>query len=125
MQDILFDRWLKFSSGERQQYEEIAKKKSRISEVKLEPIKTELMVKNEDLDSENFLNSTGPGYQKQHNFQLQELLKDASPEALESSVEQGVKLLERLKTPMVSKIDDTPDAKQWIDQIGKFRLLKC
>ena len=56
--------------------------------------------------------------QEQKTFQLQALLKDASPKMLEDSVEQGVKLLEKLKAPLVAKTANSPDAEQWILQIG-------
>ena len=58
--------------------------------------------------------------QHQKTFQLQTLLKDASPQMLEESVEQGVKLLDRLKGTMVEKLQDSVDAEQWIQQIGKW-----
>ena len=56
---------------------------------------------------------------KQQFFQLHALLKDASPEMLEMGVEQGVKLLENLTTPMLDKVEDSPDAAQWVQQIGR------
>lgn len=55
--------------------------------------------------------------QKHKSFQLQTLLKDAGPELLETSVEQGVKLLGQLKTPLLDKMANSPDAEQWIRQI--------
>ena len=58
--------------------------------------------------------------QHQKTFQLQTLLKDASPQMLEASVEQGVKLLERLKGTMLEKLQNSVDAEQWIQQIGKW-----
>ena len=58
--------------------------------------------------------------QHQTTFQLQTLLNDASPQMLEASVEQGVKLLDRLKGPMVEKLQNGVDAGQWIQQIGKW-----
>ncbi len=58
--------------------------------------------------------------QHQKTFQLQTLLKDASPQTLEASVEQGVKLLDRLKAPMVERLQNSVDAQQWIQQIGKW-----
>lgn len=103
-------------------YEEIAKDRTKNSKIKLEPIKTDLIVKEEALNHENLVDSPE---RRQKAFSLQNLLKDASPGILESSVEQGVKLLEDLKKPMLNKIGDTPDAKQWIAQIGKFMLLIC
>lgn len=115
----MFDRWLKLPSAERQSYEERAKNNSRIPEVKLEPIKAEFKVESEaplqgdSIDAETEI-------QQQQSFQLQDLLKDASPDLLESSVEQGLNLLRSLKEPMVNKIADTPDAKQWIEQIGNL-----
>ena len=50
-------------------------------------------------------------------FQLQTLLKDAGPKMLESSVEQGVSLLDQLKVPLLEKMENSPDAEQWIQQI--------
>ena len=58
--------------------------------------------------------------QSQKNFQLQTLLKDAGPEMLETSVEQGVKLLDQLKAPLLSKMANSPDAEQWIQQIDNL-----
>ena len=58
--------------------------------------------------------------QHQKTFQLQALLRDASPQMLEASVEQGVKLLDRLKGTMLEKLQNSVDAEQWIQQIGKW-----
>lgn len=55
----------------------------------------------------------------QKTFHLQTLLEDATPQMLEASVEQGVKLLDRLKGVMVEKLQSAIDAEQWILQIGK------
>ena len=55
----------------------------------------------------------------QKTFQLQTLLEDVTPQMLEASVEQGVKLLDRLKGVMVEKLQSDVDAEQWILQIGK------
>lgn len=59
--------------------------------------------------------------QKPKQFQLQSLLKDAGPQVLESSVEQGVKLLNRVKAPLLAKVENNPDAEQWIEQIDNLR----
>ena len=58
--------------------------------------------------------------QKQKSFQLQTLLKDAGPKMLETSVEQGVKLLDHLKAPLLNKMQNSPDAEQWIQQIDNL-----
>lgn len=58
--------------------------------------------------------------QKQKSFQLQTLLKDAGPKMLETSVEQGVKLLDQLKAPLLNKMPNAPDAEQWIQQIDNL-----
>ena len=58
--------------------------------------------------------------EKQKTFQLQTLLKDATPELLETSVEQGVKLLDQLKAPLLDKMENSPDAEQWIQQIDNL-----
>ena len=57
--------------------------------------------------------------QQRETFQLHTFLKDANPEMLEASVQQGVKVLDRLKAPLVEKLRNSPDAEQWIQQIGK------
>lgn len=59
--------------------------------------------------------------QKPQTFQLQTLLRDASPQMLEASVEQGVELLDQLKAPLLAKVDNNPDAEQWIQQIDSLR----
>lgn len=56
----------------------------------------------------------------QHSFQLHHLLKDSEPELLEASVDQGVKLLQRLRNPLESKAPNSPDAMQWMKQIGMY-----
>ena len=58
--------------------------------------------------------------QKEQSFQLQSLLKDASPETLEASVEKGVKILDRIKAPLIGEgVVNSPDAAQWVQHIGK------
>lgn len=58
---------------------------------------------------------------KPKTFQLQTLLNDAGPQRLEASVEQGLKLLDQLKAPLLAKVENNPDAKQWIEQIDNLR----
>ena len=55
----------------------------------------------------------------QQSFQIHRLLKDAEPEILEEGVDQGVKLLQKLKALMQEKASNGSDASQWIKQIGK------
>ncbi|KAI4255106.1 MAG: hypothetical protein LQ352_002735 [Teloschistes flavicans] len=57
----------------------------------------------------------------QPSFQIHHLLKDAEPEILESSVDQGVRLLQRLRKPLESKAPDSSDAMQWVQQIGNLQ----
>lgn len=63
--------------------------------------------------------------QRPKSFQLQTLLEGASPQILESSVEQGLELLDQLKAPLVARAENTPDAEQWIQQIGKASSYGC
>lgn len=58
--------------------------------------------------------------QKHKSFQLQTALKDANPEVLEKGVEEGVRFLQRLKSPLVNKMENSPDAEQWIQQIDNL-----
>ena len=52
-------------------------------------------------------------------FQLQTLLSGATPEVLEAAVQTGVEILDKMKAPMLEKAPYTPDAAQWLQQIGK------
>ena len=61
--------------------------------------------------------------EQQKSFQLQGLLKDAGPEMLEQSVEEGVKLLDDLKGPLIEKMTNDQDSEQWLQQIGM--LYQC
>lgn len=61
-----------------------------------------------------------PESDPQKSSDLQGLLKNADPETLERSVEEGVALLDDLKVPLMEKMADSPDAEQWIQQIGKL-----
>lgn len=58
--------------------------------------------------------------QRQKSLNLQTLLKDAGPDMLEKSVEQGVECLKKLKAPLLNEIEHSPDAGQWIQQIDKL-----
>lgn len=55
-------------------------------------------------------------------FQLQKLLTEATPELLETSVEEGVRLLDSLKGQMLTESAASTDATQWIQQIGTHNL---
>lgn len=81
--------------------------------IKFEPIKTNLNMK--DVLP---VDDPGPDSQQKMDFQLQSLLKDATPEQLEASVEQGLKLLDQLKAPMSDEANSGSDAAQWVQQIG-------
>ena len=61
----------------------------------------------------------------QLSFQLQNVLKEAEPEVLETSVAQGLKLLQKLKERLQSKAQDSPEAMQWTQQIGGFDGYLC
>ncbi|KAL8789297.1 MAG: hypothetical protein Q9213_001220 [Squamulea squamosa] len=59
----------------------------------------------------------------QKHFQFSALLKDATPQVLESSVEASVKLLETLRAPLADKMENNPDAEHWIQQIDNLKKL--
>ncbi|MCJ1400989.1 hypothetical protein MMC11_004200 [Xylographa trunciseda] len=61
------------------------------------------------------------GDQQPKTFQLQNLIADANLDVLERSVERGVKFLDDLKGPLLDKIESSPDAAQWVQQIDKLR----
>ncbi|KAL8820149.1 MAG: hypothetical protein Q9223_001566 [Gallowayella weberi] len=59
----------------------------------------------------------------QKHFQLSAMLKDATPQLLESSVEASVKLLNTLRAPLADKMANSPDAEHWIQQIDNLKKL--
>ncbi|KAL8998150.1 MAG: hypothetical protein Q9188_006160 [Gyalolechia gomerana] len=65
--------------------------------------------------------ATGIEDQGQKHFQLSTMLKDATPETLEASVEASVKLLDALRTPLSEKMANSPDADHWIQQIDNLK----
>lgn len=105
---------------QRQVYENYAKNnpQSRNPSVKFEPIKANLNMK--DVLP---VDDTGQDSQQKIDFQLQSLLKDATPEQLEASVVQGLKLLDQLKAPMSNEVTKGSDAAQWVQQIGIIFIL--
>ncbi|MCJ1479498.1 hypothetical protein MMC13_008184 [Lambiella insularis] len=54
-------------------------------------------------------------------FQLQQVVADASLEVLERTVQKGVEFLNDLKAPLLEKVDSSPDAGQWAQQIEKLQ----
>ncbi|KAL8765482.1 MAG: hypothetical protein Q9209_007453 [Squamulea sp. 1 TL-2023] len=58
--------------------------------------------------------------EEQRAFQLQILL-GTHPNVLEIGVEEGVKLLDRLKASMVHWVENNDDARQWINQIDSLK----
>lgn len=65
--------------------------------------------------------ATGIEDQGQKHFQLSTMLKNATPEILEASVEASVKLLDALRTPLSEKMANSPDAHHWIQQIDNLK----
>ena len=54
-------------------------------------------------------------------FHLQNIIADASLDVLEASVERGVKFLDDLKFPLVERLESSPDAAQWVQQIERLQ----
>ena len=109
--------WLRISPMERAKYEDAARNLTGTQDVKFEPIKAELELHDILPVGQMDEFSSPPEVQS---FQLQTILKDASPEQLEGSVEKGVELLDQLKDQMRDKVADAVDAGQWIEQIGLY-----
>lgn len=59
--------------------------------------------------------------QGQKHFQLSSMLKDASPQLLESSVDASVQLLDTLRAPLADKMVNSPDAEHWIQAIDNLK----
>lgn len=116
--NILLKNWLQFTPIERERFENAAKRSASGADVKFEPIKTDVIVKDVLPIGNAGDFPSGLEDQRQHVVQIQALLKDATPELLESSVAQGVKLLDQLKAPLLDKGTDATDAAQWLQQLG-------
>lgn len=102
---------------ERAKYEDAARSLTATQDVKFEPIKAELGL--HDILPVSQMNDL-PSPPEAQSIQLQTILKDASPERLECSVEKGVKLLDQLEDQMRDRVADAVDAGQWIEQIGLY-----
>ncbi|KAL8853713.1 MAG: hypothetical protein Q9221_001524 [Calogaya cf. arnoldii] len=66
--------------------------------------------------------ATTDDYGQKH-FQLTTMFKDATPQVLESAVETSVKLLTTLRAPLADKMENSPDAAHWIQQIDNLSKL--
>lgn len=66
--------------------------------------------------------TTTDGYGQKH-FQLAAMFKDASPHVLESAVDATVKLLDTLRAPLADKMENSPDAEHWIQQIDNLKKM--
>lgn len=49
------------------------------------------------------------------------MLKDATPQVLESAVEASVKLLDSLRAPLAEKMAGSPDAQHWMQAIDNLK----
>ena len=65
--------------------------------------------------------STKIGEQQPKHFQLSAMLKDATPQVLEASVEASIELLNTLRAPLTDKMANSPDAEQWVQQIDNLK----
>ena len=54
-------------------------------------------------------------------FQLQDVVANASLEVLESTVEKATNWLNVLKKPMLDKVQSSPEASQWLQQIERLQ----
>ena len=59
--------------------------------------------------------------QRLKTFQLQEILADASIDELEATVEKAVTWLDHLKGPLLVKAEESSEAAQWLDHIGRLQ----
>ena len=88
------------------------------------PIKDEEKVAELDFQDQ-FVHDNEPASQSEpahpQSFQLQNFIADASLEVLERSVERGVEFLQELKQPLLDKLEESPDAAQWVQQINRLQ----
>ena len=74
---------------------------------------------------DQFANDNEPASQVEpehpQSFQLQNFIADASLKTLEASVEKGVEFLQEVKRPLLDKLDESPDAAQWVQQIERLQ----
>ena len=137
---LVREQWASLNPAERAQYEALARaspgahgtnyqsavlaEDSSMSSPAKDVIKREL--ENEGKTQANPLVLESPTSadeieeQSPRTIQLQALLKNAGPQMLESSVDEGVKVLDQLKVPLIAKMENDTDAQHWIQQIGEI-----
>ncbi|MCJ1416755.1 hypothetical protein MMC32_003093 [Xylographa parallela] len=112
-----WDSWMLFTPEQREAYSVGAA--SHSEQVQEDDVMSEIDFKDQ------FITEAEPNGQiddqQPKTFQLQNLIADASLDVLESSVERGVKFLDDLKDPLLERVESSPDAAQWVQQIDKLR----
>ena len=112
-----WESWMLFTPEQRESYS--AAIASRSEQVRGDDVVSEIDFKDQ------FTTEAEPPSQNDdqqtRTFQLQNLIADASLDVLESSVERGVRFLDDLKGPLLEKVESSPDAAQWVQQIDRLR----
>ena len=133
LHDIVWEYWANLSSAQRAPYyaktDQAAATPSEVPNYGISSAHTGLDSDNEDkvkaeLDFKDHFSNQGehPSTEKApRSFQLQSFVEGASLEVLEASVETGVKFLESLKGPLLNKVDVSPDAAQWVQQVERLQ----
>ena len=103
LHNSLVNSWRKMLPSERDAWVIQARPSQVKTEIKTEP-KLITKIQNAPAVHEPPISAAELEEQNKKTFQLQTLFKDANPQMLESSVEQGVKLLERLKAPLIENL---------------------
>ncbi|KAL8800856.1 MAG: hypothetical protein Q9182_004876 [Xanthomendoza sp. 2 TL-2023] len=119
----LWNNWLGMNESERARYSFSQKpglvKAEQVASAPVPPKQVSAVTRtNEPLAPA----TTKDEYGQKH-FQLSAMLKDATPQLLESSVEASVKLLNTLRAPLADKMASSPDAEHWIQQIDNLKKL--
>ncbi|MCJ1384792.1 hypothetical protein MMC17_007910 [Xylographa soralifera] len=112
-----WDSWMLFTPEQRESY--CAEVASRSEQVQDDDVMSEIDFRDQFTTEAEPTSQTE--IQQPKTFQLQNLIADASLDVLESSVEGGVKFLDDLKGPLLEKVESSPDAAQWVQQIDKLR----
>ncbi|MCJ1387289.1 hypothetical protein MMC18_000130 [Xylographa bjoerkii] len=112
-----WDTWMLFTPEQRESYSAVIA--SHSEQVQEDDVMSEIDFKDQFTTEAELTGQTED--QQPKTFQLQNFIVDASLDVLEESVEKGVEFLEDLKGPLLDKVESSPDAAQWVQQIDKLR----
>ncbi len=70
-------------------------------------------------ESDEGVNEHNDEQSDRKNSKIHKVISQSSPEVLEAGVQSGIQILEGLKGRLIEKSQQSEDAAQWLQQIGK------